>query len=77
MALRTVEHDALTRTARKALGRAEMRVGCVGGHERLGLGGDGREHALLVETHAVAASAILRGIETGASNLGKKKKEYY
>lgn len=37
--------------------------------EGLRLGRDGCEHALLVETDAVAAAAILRTFKTRATNL--------
>lgn len=41
----------------------------VGRHEGLGLCRDGREYALLRETDAVGATAVLRGLEARAANL--------
>lgn len=41
----------------------------MGRHEGLGLCRDGREYALLRETDAVGATAVLRGLEARAANL--------
>lgn len=48
---------------------AKMRVGSVRGHKRLRLGRHGCEHALLVESDAIGAAAVLGGLKSRASNL--------
>lgn len=51
---------------------AQMRVGGVCRDEGLRLGGDRREHAVLVEALAVGAAAINRIFESRAANLSRE-----
>lgn len=69
----TVQCHALTnsRTTSSRLA-SKVGVGGMGGNEGLSLGRHGREHAVLVEPDAVAATTVLRRIKTGASNLDSK-----
>jgi hypothetical protein len=46
---------------------------CVGWHEGLRLGRDGREDALLREALAVGAATVLRLVESGASYLATRQ----
>ena len=77
----TVEHQALGRIAPTGtssglpLTVTQMRIGRMSGHEGLRLGRDWREHALLVETDAIAAASVLGSVESGASDLEGKEKQ--
>lgn len=64
----TIEHDPVRRTS-LALRVSQVRIGGMCGNEGLRLGGNRCKHALLVETNAVAATAILRTLESRAPNL--------
>ena len=48
---------------------AQVRVGRVGRDESVGLGGDGREDAFLVEAGTVCAASVWRRVEAVASDL--------
>lgn len=67
----TVEHDPVRRPS-LTLRISQVRIGGMRGNEGLRLGGNGGKHALLVETNAVAATAILRTLESRATNLPKE-----
>ena len=67
----TVEHDPVRRPS-LTLRVSQVRIGGMCGTEGLRLGGNGGKHALLVETNAVAATAILRTLESRATNLPKE-----
>lgn len=70
----TVEHDPV-RGPSLTLRISQVRIGGMCGNEGLRLRGNGGKHALLVETNAVAATAIMRTLEPRATDLPRNRNQ--